>query len=350
MNNKFQKILIVHTWGIGDLIMLTPALKVLRENFPEAIIDIFIGEPVTAEVLEENQIINEILKFNWQENNLFNKLKFIYKLRKRKYDLAIVSTGVAPYRGSLFTFLIGAKKRVGEYRKNKTPFYTYQVKADGNIHKIQSNLNLLRILGLKIKKIPEPFFELRKEDKEFARNFIKKINGENKILFGFHPGAGEKQLFKTWNKDNFIKLGRKILENYKNVYLILFGDLKEERLCQEIKEKIGSDTFLAANLNLKQVAALINNCQIFISSDNGIAHIASTTETNLIALFGPTDPRRTGPVGKRVHIIEEKCDYPYNDLIDPKYDTKRVHRCLEKITSERVFSEIKKNLKENATI
>ena len=77
--DKIAKILIIHTWGIGDLIMLTPTLKKLRENFPKARIDIFVGQPSAGEVLQENYIINKILKFDWQKNNLFNKLKFIFK-------------------------------------------------------------------------------------------------------------------------------------------------------------------------------------------------------------------------------------------------------------------------------
>jgi len=342
MIKNISKILVVHTWGIGDLIMLTPSLKILRENFPEAVIDILVDQAVVGEVLQENNIVNTIFKFNRQEKNLFNKLKFIFKLRKRKYDLAIVSTGINPLSGSLFTFLIGAKVRVGEYRKPKTLFYTHQVKANGNLHKIQSNLNLLRTLGLKIKKIPEPFFEFKEEDKEFAQNFIEQIDAKNKILIGFHPGAGEKQRFKVWSKDNFIKLGRKILENYNNVYLILFGGPKEKELCQEIKEKIGRKTFLITDFTLKQTAALINNCQLFVSSDSGLGHIASTTKTNLISIIGPTDPKRTGPVGPRVNTIREKCSYPHSDLDNSKYDTTRVHKCLTRITPERVLRELEK--------
>jgi lipopolysaccharide heptosyltransferase II len=344
MNNKFQKILIIRSSGIGDLIMLTPALKILRKNLPKAAIDIFIGQPVAGEVLEEDRTVNKIWKCDWQTNNLLNKLKFIWKLQKEKYDLVIVSTGINPFLGSLFAFLTGAKFRVGEYRRFKMPFYNHQIKTNKNHHKIQSNIELLQKLGLKIEKAPSPFFEFKKEDEEFAQNFIKKIRAKRKILIGFHPGAGEKQLFKVWPKDNFIELGRKILENYKKACLILFGDSKEKELCQEIKEKIGRDAFVVTSLTLKQAAALIDNCQGFVSSDSGMAHVAATTRTNLIALFGPGLPGRTGPVGEKVYIIKEKCSYPSHDLLNPKYDTKRVHKCLERITPDRVFNELKKVL------
>jgi len=341
---KFKKILLIHTWGIGDLIMFTPVLKILRKNFRRSQIDVFVDQPIVGEVLQENQTVNKILRFTWRKNTFFQKVKFIFKLRKEKYDISIVSTGINPWRAGLFSFLIGAKIRIGEYRKNRIPFYTHQITADKNQHKINSNLNLIKLLGIKIKNVPLPFFEFGKTEKDFVEAFIKGINPKNKILIGFHPGAGEKQLFKTWDKHNFVTLGQKIIEKYKDVCIIVIGGPKEKKTCERIKAKIKKNTFLATSFTLKQVAALIDNCNIFISSDSGIGHIASTTKTNLIAIFGPTNPKRTGPTGPRVRIIREKCDRPYNDLINPRYNTKKIHKCLKKITPERVFSEITKIL------
>lgn len=343
MKLSIHKILIINPGGIGDLIMFTPALQILRDNFPEAKIDVFVVfTPASGQIFREGGITNRIFDFDWNKNNFFKKIKFIYKLRKEKYDLAIIPTDVNPFLGSLFTFLIGAKFRLGEYRRFKTLFYTHQVKADINLHKVYSDLNLLRILGLKIEEIPSLIFELSQEDKLFAEKIISQIGAKNKILIGIHPGAGEKMRFKVWSKDNFIKLGRKILENCNDAYLILFGGPKERETCLQMKEKIGGNVFLATNFSLKQVAALIGNCRIFISSDSGLSHVASTTKTNLITLFGPTIPERTGPVGERVRIIKEKCSYPSNGFNNKKYDTKRAHRCLQKITPERVFNELEK--------
>ena len=344
MDIVIRKILIIHTYGIGDLVMLTPALKLLRENYPRAVIDIFVGEPIVGEVLLENKTVNEVLRFNPKKHNLLDKLKFIYKLRKRGYDLSIVSTGINPLKGGLFSFLAGAKQRLGEYVKSKIPFYTLQVKADGSKHKVYTNLNLLSALGIKTEKLPETFFEVNLEDIEFAKNFIRQLGAENKILVGFHPGAGENQQFKVWPKENFIKLGQKILESYKNSCVILFGGPREKELCLEIKEKIGSDVFLATDLTLKQVASLIDNCKIFVASDSGLGHISSATNANVISIFGPTDYKRSVPFSQRVHLIKEKCRYPYNDLINPNYDAKRTHTCLSKITPEIVFQEFEKIL------
>jgi len=346
MENIFKKILIIHAGGIGDIIMFTPALKILKNNFPNSAVDIFIGyTPIAAEVLRGSEIINRILDFNFPKSNFFNKIRFIYKLRKEKYDLIIVASGVNPYKGSLLAFLIGGKNRVGEYKKSKCLFYTHQVKLNGNSHKIEANLNLLKSLGIKTGgRTPSLFFTIGNDDEKFAEEFIKKNNLRDKILIGFFPAVGSKQQFKKWPEENFIKLGKIVLDNFPKTAIIIFGSSDEKNLCLGIKDGIRRNFVFTANNSLKQAAALIDKCKVCVSSDCGLGHVASTTKTNLVIIFGSTIPERTGPVGPKVHIVEERCRYRYHDIFTPKYDMNKKHQCLRKITPEIVFNKIKEVL------
>ncbi len=346
----FHKILIIHPGGIGDLVMFTPALKILRNNFSNAIIDVFIMyTPETGYIFQEGKIVNKIFKFNWPKNNFLNKLKFIYRLRKEKYDLSIIPTGVNPLRGGILSFLIGSKVKVGERRKGKKSlFYTQSSLLDKDKHVTKNNIDLLKAIGLKIDfPLPPPFLEVGSKEREFANNFLVRNNFENKILIGFHSGGGEEQKFKRWPKENFIELGNKVLNDLENTFILLFGGPKEKRLCLEIKSKLDKNAMVVFGYSLKQVAALIDKCKIFVSSDSGLNHIASTTKTNLISIYGPTNPERTGPFGReRIYILKERCRYPYNPDTSKNYDKERVHSCLKKITADRVFNKIKEILKE----
>ena len=334
-----HKILIIHTWGLGDLIMFTPCLKVLRENFPQAQIDMF---TVSAKgVFDENSIVNTIFEFEWKKRRLFDKLTFIYKLRKEKYDLAIVTTSINTFKGGLFCFLIGAKMRVGEYRKTKSPFYTNQVKLDGDKHKIETNLHLLKALGIKIDANTkrQQFFQFGDIDREFAKDFIRQNGLEDKVLIGFFPASSPEQQFKRWGAENFIKLGELILAKVPNSFILLFGD-NQESINAQIMEGLGSKGAYIAGYQLKKVAALMDKCKIFIAGDTGLGHIAATTNTNLIVILGPTIFERSGPIGDRVFIIKEKCRYPYHDVFTRRYDTTRDHQCLKKITPAMVFDKV----------
>ena len=344
------KILIIHPGGIGDLVTFTPALKILRNNFPKAIIDIFIiYTPEAKYVLQEEKIINRIFKFNWSKSNFLNKLKFIHELRKEKYDLSIIPTDVNPLRGEFFSFLFGAKVKVGEKRENKKSlFYTQTSLLYKNKKRSESNIDLLKAIGLKINfPLPSPFLDVTSKEREFVDNFLIRNNFENKILIGFHPGCNENQKFRRWPKENFIELGNKILNDLENAFILLFGGPEEIRLCLEIKSKLDKNTIVISGYSLKQVAALIDKCKIFISSDSGLGHIASTTKTNLISIFGPTDYKRAAPFGReRIYVLKEKCRYPSDFISFKNYDKERTHTCLKKITPDRVFNKIKEILGE----
>jgi len=320
--------------------MFTPVIEILKNNFPEAKIDIFAGyTPESAGVLEEGEIINRFFNINFVKNSLFKKLKFIYQLRKERYDLSLFPPGANYFKGGIISFLIGAKVRAGG-----------GASFDEKKHKTDAAVDLLKTIGLKIDHIPAPFINLEKE-KEFVDCFLSENNLKNKVLIALHPDCDRYQKFKgfrRWPKEYFIELGRKILNNFPEDFIVLLGGPDEKAACQEIKSKLGEDRRikLAAGYSLRQETAIIDKCNIFVGSDSGLAHAASTTKTNLIAIFGPTNSQISGPRGPRVHIIEEKCDNPYNinDRRFKRDDRSEPCKCLKKITPERVLEKIKEIL------
>lgn len=350
ISHNLNKVLIIHPGGIGDLIMFTPAIKILKNSFPNARIDIFAGyTPESKGVFEEGGIVNKFFNVNFAKNSLFDKLKFIFQLRKEKYDLSLLPLGANHFKGGIMSLLIGAKVRAGGGKRGL--FFTHAYFSDKSKHKTQASIDLLRAVGFKIDyEPPVPFMDFNKE-KEFVDKFLSENNLQNKTLIGLHPDSDKHQKFKgfkRWPKEYFIELGRKILNNFPDDFIVLLGGPDEKGPCKEIKNKLNNDARIkiAAGYSLGQETALIDKCSVFVGSDSGLAHAASTTGTNLIVLFGPTDYRITGPRGKRVHIIEEKCDNPYN-IYDRRF--KRGERsepcdCLKKITPDRVFNKIKEIL------
>ncbi len=339
-----QKILIIHPGGIGDLVMFTPAIKILKDSLPDSKIDIFPAyTPEAGDIFKEGDIINRVFRFNLSKSNLLGKIRFFHKLRREKYDISILPTDVGYLKGGILSFIIGAKIRIGESRKSKGRLlYTHVSLFDENKHLRETNIALLKLLGLKIDSLPLPFLKFD-EEKEFADSFLAKNNLKGKTLVGLHPSSGGKQDFKRWPRENFLELGKKILSQFPNVFIVLFGGPGEEELCFEIKKELRKNVIIIVAYPLRQVAALIDKCQVFIASDCGLGHIASTTSTNLISIFGPTDPNITGPIGKKVHIIKEKCDYPY-DRHPKNKEGKGACDCLKRIKPERVFDEVKKIL------
>jgi len=323
------------------LIIFSPALQILKNNFPDASIDMFTSYTTgRTGIFQGSKIIRKVFFFDFRKNSFWSKAVLILKLRKEKYDLVFVAGGVNYLKGSLFAFLIGGKNSAGEYRKLKLPFYSHQVRLDGNLHKIEANLNILKFLGIKAENAPRMFFEKNEGDKKFAEDLIFKNNLESKVLIGFCIGSGSSQHFKLWPNENFVELGNKILDSFSNAFLLLFCSAGEKEICLEIETALRGRAISIIGKPLSQAAALADKCRIFISSDTGLGHIVATTGADLISLFGPTIPERTGPVGPKVHIISEKCSYRYHDIFTPKYDVSRRHECLKKITPDIVLNKI----------
>jgi len=349
---KINKILIIHSGGIGDLITFTPVLRVLKQYFPWATIDVFtFFTPEAGEVLKRKELVKNIFKFKWSQKNWLKKIKIILQLRKRKYDLSIVPTDVNPLRGGIFSFLIGAKIRAGEIRKpEKKFFYTNTSLLNKNKKRAESNVDILKAIGLKVKhSLPEPFLDVGLEDKKFADNFWKENNIEDKFVVGFHPGCNVSQEFRRWPKEYFVELGKKIIKDLSGGQVLIFAGPEERELSLEIKKKLGKSAILADGYSLGEAAAIIGKCQFFIAGDSGMGHIASTTKTNLILIFGPSNYKRAAPQEKKnIYILKEKCSYPCDLISLRRYDKDRAHSCLKKITPDLVFNKILKIISKNA--
>jgi lipopolysaccharide heptosyltransferase II len=347
MQLSVRKILIIFPGGIGDIIMFEPCFKVIKNNFSECKIDIFtMFTPASGRVIGEGRIVNKIIDFDWTKSNVFKKIEFIYKLRKEKYDISIVTTGVNPLKGGFLSYLVGAKMRVGEVAVGKRNiFYTHVSLLDNKKHVTETSMDLLRAAGLKIgNDMLLPFINVSSQKKEFAQSFLKSRNLSDKIIIGFHPGSSKSGKFRRWPKEYFIELGHKILYNFQYAVILIFGGPGEEKICEEIKNELNGRAISITGRSMEEVVSLVERCDLFVSSDSGLSHVASALKVETIAMWGPSNPNRTGPHGRNVHILREECRRPYNIYTVKDYNIEQPHACLKKITPEMVFNKVKEIL------
>jgi ADP-heptose:LPS heptosyltransferase len=290
-----MKILVILASGIGNSILFGPTLITLRKNFPKAKIDIFSYKPQYSEPFKGSDFINNII--------YYSGFKSLISLRRKKYDVSITAFPSNKWQFNLFVFLVGAKKRIThsyKFSKFKTLSFLQNIKIPANekLHDVDQNLNLLKSLKLKLPKEKNLIFHLSKENKEYANEFIEKNNLEKSNIIGIHPGAGPIQYKKAPIK-KFIELIRKNIT--KNSVLFVFGT-KEE--ISEKKEILKLPNSFNIETNLKNSAALIKKCNLFITNDTGLMHIASTSQkTKIIALFNGTTYSRTRPYTKNSEVI-----------------------------------------------
>ncbi|MBI2447742.1 MAG: lipopolysaccharide heptosyltransferase II [Candidatus Omnitrophica bacterium] len=157
------------------------------------------------------------------------------------------------------------------------------------------------------KELPIPQMHIKEKDREWAVHLVKEKIKKGKYLIGLNPGARFGPA-KRWLAERFVELGNRLTLKF-NASIILFGGPEEKEfvsgIAAGIKTQQGEVLNMAGSTSLGQLAGLIERCNVFITNDTGPMHIAYGVRTPVVAIFGSTDPNRTGPPGDSHKIVRK---------------------------------------------
>ncbi len=329
-----MRILVLQSGGIGDAVMSLPALRALKEAFPEARIDAALVQLAPEAILTEEFCDRAFLIPYGLSKSL---LQSAFALRQERYDICFVPSGAHPWKAGLISWLAGAKARLGEQRgKLPSLFYTHTAFFRGTLHIVESNEKILAAFGIPVRhKLPS--LRVNSEAARKAEEFFSEHDLLSRKVVGLHFGSSLLGGAKRWPMERAQQFGVLLKERRSEARILLFGSPSETEFCAEAAEKIGDIAALAVGQPLAESVALLARCTAFVGPDGGLAHIAAALGIPTVVLFGPTDPRRFSPRGERVSIIQEYCR-------DMRTDKPRAgkHECLGRITPKRVFIELTK--------
>jgi ADP-heptose:LPS heptosyltransferase len=289
-----QKILLVQTAFIGDVILATSLLESIRDCWPNAAID-FLLRKGNESLLVNNPLVNKLIVWDKTKNKLKNLLSLSFEIRSQKYDLVInlqrfFSTG-------LLTAFSGAGQTLG-FRKNPLSFlFTYSAEhqfADG-VHEIDRNLKLLNFLHPKpLRKKPVIYLSA----KDLAS--VGHLKSESYICIAPTSVWFTKQYpSERWSE--FLNL---IPEKFI-VYLL--GSASDFNECQEIIERSKHPGLhnMSGKLSLTESAALMKDAKMNFVNDSAPMHLCSAVNAPVTAIFCSTVPRfGFGPLSDKSQIIE----------------------------------------------
>ena len=340
MTSAMGRILIVNVNWIGDVIFSTPFIKAVRQAHPDSYVACLL-HPRCVEILKDNPRIDEIIVYDEEgaHRSLLGKLKLIINLKKKKFDTAFILH--RSFTKALITFLAGIKERIGYPTKHRSVFLTKAVEISDEEapHKVEYFLDIARASGINARDIAYEFF-IKDSDRQRASQFLKE-NGvlDKDLLVALCPGGNWGM--KRWPKENFAKLGDLFIEKL-GAKVVISGAKKDVSLAEDIKKMMkGKPVISCGKTTLKELGALLERVDLAVANDTGPMHLAVAMKTNVVALFGPTSPRLTGPYGPgsyRVIWKNEECDVPCYDVSCAE------NRCMALITVEEVFKEAKSML------
>lgn len=303
MSNLEPKNIIVRmpNW-IGDLVMATPVLVDLKTQFPGCQLTAMCQSP-GGSLLEKDKNIDELFSFNkgkWGFERRQANRDIIDKIHYGKYDTGILLTN--SFSSAWLFYQGGILRRIGYSRGFRRFLLTERVSfPEGIVHQVDQYKKLLEPLGgQKSETLPQLY--VTKQEQDEIRDLLKQRGWDtNEKLIGICPGAAY-GLAKCWPLDRYKKLAKEFAE--QGHFVLVFGDsslyLAAKEICKSLPEQVIN---LAGVTSLRQLMSGLSICSLVVTNDSGPMHIASAMNVSLIAIFGSTDQRKTGP--SQGHIIDK---------------------------------------------
>ncbi|PIQ85324.1 MAG: lipopolysaccharide heptosyltransferase II [Candidatus Omnitrophica bacterium CG11_big_fil_rev_8_21_14_0_20_43_6] len=302
----FKRILVARTDRLGDVLLSTPVIKALRKKFPQSHISMLVS-PYTEDVLKGNPDVDEIITLDKDGKNKgwWSSFKLAWILRKKKFDLAVVLHPTS--RVHLLTFLAGIPKRLG-YDRKLGFLLTDRIKHTkqlGEKHESEYALDLVRYLGIE----PQDkalFMPIRPESEKWAQALFSQvgIKADDKLLV-IHPAASCHS--RIWPGERFAEVADQLAGKYGFKVVIACGPKDMQKAEAVIKNMRTAALNLAGKTSISQLASLLKRSQLFISTDSGPMHVASTLGVPVITIFGRAQaglsPKRWGPLGEKKRIL-----------------------------------------------
>ena len=284
-----KNILLIRLSSLGDVVLTTPAIRAVRTHFPNAYIAMLVAKQ-SADVLRENPHLNEIISFDRlaKDKDTGEMLRIIRHLRERKFTLAIDLQ--RKFRTELLMYFSGAAERVGKGR-----FCSIRVREQGNKHATAHYFDILDAVGIPAEDQRLELFLAESERLDAAKRIETAGIPDTALKIGIFPGAGWK--LREWMPERFAAIGDRLVSEF-NANVLVYGGQKETELVQTVVDLMDAPAIpFAGNLRIRQLAACIEQCDLFLTNDTGPMHIAAAVGTPTVSLFGPGNHIRFQPIG-----------------------------------------------------
>lgn len=335
-DENIKNILIRSTNWVGDAIMTTPAVKAIRQNFPDAKISI-LAKPWVKDVFAANPCIDHVIVYDsmHRHKGLRGRVRLAKELAEQGFDLAILLQNA--FEAAWLAYLARIPRRAGYNTDARSLLLTHSVplkKETKKIHQAYYYLRMLEGLGLNVEGEPKLFLSPPPDAATWAQKALFEAGvREDDNLIGINPGAAYGPA-KRWLPERFVELAR-MLTRQADAKVVVFGTNADRKVGEGALAKAPERVInMAGKTTLGQVMALMARCRVFITNDSGLMHVASALHVPLVAIFGSTNPVTTGPFSDRAVIVRKDIDCsPCLKTVCP-ID----FRCMKEIMPEEIFA------------
>ena len=347
---------VLQTGALGDVLMTTPLLQALIARLGMGEVDVVVTER-TAELLQNipglGRIITISRPLRWRNPaSVLEYMRTTRDLRRHHYTIIFdtsrifQSAWMACFASRGPSAGLRLPRKAGPFMMSEFSYlYTHEVPVDPAEHMIRQNLALLKPFGIGV-TTERPWFTPTQDDQHAARTWLTKhgVTADREIVV-VYPGT--KWPPKRWHAERFQRLVEQLQSNGLSV--ILAGAAEDRPLAQAVARNVHPAPLILTGVSLSTVAALIKRASLFIGNDGALMHLAAAQGTPIVALFGPTLPERTGPLGAPALAITKPIGCRPCRLYHTRDTCQRGHNyCMDLIEVEEVWAATQALLRERS--
>ncbi len=318
-----RSILVIRLYFLGDVLLSTPVIEALKDRFPDARLSVLIKKRALG-ILEGNPSVDETIIYDEPEryHNPVWQLKLASRLRRARYDLAVDLTG--DLRSSLLLLAAEPGFRTGVNHAGFGRLLDRRIPYRSTGPVVDHLLSALLPLGIDVGE-RAPSLYLTEEESTRARDLLESHGiaaGERFVMLS--PGAGSR--LKRWGPERFGSLAERIKREL-GLSSIVTGAPGDRSLADAVVASSGGTAVsLAGATDIRLLAAVAAEAEIFVGNDSGPMHITASQGTPIVGLFGASTPERFAPRGAPSRVIwhrfdcspcdQRHCERPHQSCMD----------------------------------
>jgi heptosyltransferase-2 len=301
-----MRILVISLAGIGDTLFATPLIRELRVKYPQATIDALVMWRGSKDLLEGNPHLNAVYQENLIKLGYVKSLRFVSQLRRNRYDASFNTHPQSRIQYRITARLIDARMRASHQYDNASILdgllVNRRMNQNYHVHSIENNLALLTFVDAK-PTLEKPDYEifLSPEELVWADQIVEREEFTGRKLLGIHVGSGgtKNLALRRWPLENYRELIARLCRKFPALTVLLFGGPEEQKDHEQLLAQAPAGRVVHPGTdNLRHAAALVSKCDVFLSVDTALMHVAAAMKVpRQVVIETPTwntpiEPRR----------------------------------------------------------
>lgn len=322
LSTSLRRFLFIRPGGIGDAVLLVPAIIALKRNFQHAVVDI-LAEKRNSEIFFLCPEVNRIF--------LYDNLRDLFAITKVKYDV-VIDTEQWHRLSAVLARLTGAPMRIGYGTNERKALFTHSITYSQDDHEQESFFHVLTpLLGETVPEVKPPFFTVPKAESPAMVSFLQPL--KRKTLVAIFPGGSIEE--RRWGMECYHALAQKLVG--REYGIVVVGGNEDVKAGRQIAGNLPYVVDMCGKLSLIETASVLKDASLLITGDSGIMHIGYGLGVKIVALFGPGIEKKWAPRGENVVVINKHlpCSPCTKFGYTPRCD--KGAECMKQITVDEVY-------------